>query len=181
MENVTGIILAGGKSSRMGTDKGLMDLNGMAMIEHVLNASNPVCTQITIVTNNPAYTVFGYELIEDEQLNYGPVIGILSGLRQSKTDKNLVLSCDVPYVTSELLIGLIQSSNNINAVVAKSANGMHPLIGVYNKNCIPIFEQAVKNKEHRLQSVLQQLTVQEMQVTDENQLRNLNTKQDLIS
>lgn len=179
MEPITGIILAGGKSSRMGTDKGLIRLNGKPMIQHILDPMAKICQRILIVTSNPMYGMFGFELVKDEAPDYGPVMGILSGLKQSDTDRNLVLSCDAPFVTFDLLKKLVLHSDNTDVIAAQSEKRIHPLIAVYNRSCLPVFEQAVIDNEHRLKTVLEQLKVEELIVENDEQLRNLNTQADL--
>lgn len=179
MEQITGIILAGGKSTRMGQDKGLMRLKGKPMIQHILDPMAKICQRILIVSGNPMYGMFGFELVKDEAPDYGPVMGILSGLRQSKTERNLVLSCDAPFVTFELMKQLVHLSDETDVVAAHSEKGIHPLIAVYNRSCIPIFEQAVANDEHRLRTVLEGLKVIELEVIEDRLLRNINTQVDL--
>ena len=179
MEAITGIILAGGKSSRMGTDKGLMHLSGKPMIQHILDPLTKVCKRIIIVTENPLYSMFGFDLVKDEAPNYGPVMGILSGLKQSTTERNVVLSCDAPFVTLELLKQLMLLSDEADVVAAVSEKGIHPLIAVYNKSCIPVFEEEVRNDEHRLRTILKKLDLHKFKIEDEQLVRNLNTQADL--
>ncbi len=179
MAGITGIILAGGKSSRMGQDKGLMPLNGKPMIQHIIDPMAKICGRILIVTSNPMYGMFGFELVADEAPDYGPVMGILSGLRQSKTERNLVLSCDTPYVTFNLLKELVLKADDAEVVVANSGQEIHPLIATYNISCIPTFAKAVAEDEHRLQTVLTKLKVEKIRVENESDLKNINTQDDL--
>ena len=179
MKPITGIILAGGKSSRMGTDKGLMFYQGRPMTQHILDPMAKICQRILIVTSNPMYGMFGFELVKDEQPDYGPVMGVLSGLRRSETDLNLVLSCDAPFVGFDLMKELVLNSDNTDVVAATSSKGIHPLVAVYYRRCIPVFEQAVVKDEHRLRAVLSELKVTEKKVEKEELVRNLNTKEDL--
>lgn len=179
MDEVTGIILAGGKSTRMGTDKGLMLFEGQPMIQHIIEPMAKVCSRIIIVTTNSYYRIFGCDLIKDEQPNYGPVMGVLSGLKGSKTELNLILSCDTPNVGIDLMKALLNTTGNSDIVAASSSTGIHPLIGVYNRKCLPTFERAVAEKEHRLQSVLEKLSVKTLTVEDEDLVKNMNRKEDL--
>lgn len=178
---ITGIVLAGGKSTRMGTDKGLIRLNGKPMVQHVLDPLARVCHRILVVSGNPMYGMFGFELVKDETPEFGPVMGILSGLRQSKTERNLILSCDAPFITLNLLKQLVLLSDDADVVAASSDKGIHPLIAVYKRSCIPVFEQAVADGEHRLRTVLEQLKVEELKVENDELVRNMNTQADLRS
>lgn len=178
---VTGIILAGGKSSRMGQDKGLMRFRGRPMVQHVIDAAAMVCNTFLVVTDHPMYTMFGFATVTDEVKGFGPVAGILSGLRRSSTERNLVLSCDVPFVTPALLKELVTCPADADVIVAEGADArIHPLIAVYSKRCIPAFEQAIAADEHRLRNVLEQLRVHRVRFGEgmEIQLRNLNSVAD---
>lgn len=179
MEAITGIILAGGKSTRMGTDKGLMPFRGKPMIQHIIDPMAKICQRILLVTGNPMYGMFGFELVKDEQPDYGPVMGILSGLRQSGTDRNIILSCDAPFVGFELMKELVLRSDEANVIAASSSEGIHPLIAVYNRNCLPVFELAVARDEHRLRTVLEELKVEELIVKSEALVINVNAIEDL--
>lgn len=179
MEPITGIILAGGKSSRMGTDKGLMPFRGKPMIQHIIDPMAKICQRIFIVTSNSMYGMFGFELVQDEQPDYGPVMGVLSGLKKSETDLNLVMSCDAPFVGFDLMKELVLKSGEADLVSASSSKGIHPLIAVYRRICLPVFEQAVEEDEHRLRSVIQKLSVEELSVEREELVRNINAQEDL--
>lgn len=179
---VTGIILAGGKSARMGQDKGLMRFLGRPMVQHVIDAAAMVCNTFLVVTDHPMYTMFGFATVTDEVKGFGPVAGILSGLRRSSTERNLVLSCDVPFVTPALLKELVTCPADADVIVAEGADGrIHPLIAIYSKRCILAFEQAIAADEHRLRNVLKQLRVHRVWFGEgmESQLRNVNTMKDL--
>lgn len=180
MEPITGIILAGGKSSRMGTDKGLMPFRGKPMIQHIIDPMAKICQRILIVTSNPMYGMFGFELVKDEQPDYGPVMGVLSGLKESETSLNLVMSCDAPFVSFDLMKELVLKSGEADIVAASSSEGIHPLIALYHKNCLPVFEQAVAEDEHRLRTVIEKLKVEKLSVLNERLVRNINQPGDIV-
>lgn len=181
---VTGIILAGGKSSRMGQDKGLMRFCGRPMVQHVIDAAAMVCNTFILVTDHPMYTMFGFPTVADEVRGFGPVAGILSGLRRSSTERNLVLSCDVPFITPALLKELVTCPADADVIVAEGADGrIHPLIAIYTKRCIPALEQAINADEHRLRNVLEKLRVHRVRFGEEaeSQLRNINSMKDFAN
>lgn len=178
-EETTGIILSGGKSTRMGADKGLMNYRGKPMIEYILALMSEACTRILIVSSNEEYTQFGHQLVEDEVPDYGPVMGILSGLRRSNTELNLILSCDTPNVTQALMEQLKDGIQDHDIAAAISSTGIHPLIAVYHKRTMSTFEQAVRAGEHRLRSVISKLNVVEVEVENELIVKNLNRPEDL--
>ena len=129
---LTGIILAGGKSSRMGEDKGLMSFKGKAMIQHIIDAVKPLVSTIVIIANNKDYEQFGYPVYEDIIKGKGPLAGIYTGLTHSKAEKNMVLSCDVPFVNGEILKLLIEACKDVDVAIPEKNNRTHQLIGVYD-------------------------------------------------
>ncbi len=99
-EEVTGIILSGGKSSRLGEEKGLALFNGKPLIQYAIDILKPVCDKIIISANNQLdeYAKFGFEIVEDQVKGIGPMAGLIAGLNKSVTRYNFVLSCDTPFV-----------------------------------------------------------------------------------
>ena len=121
-KHITGIILAGGKSSRMGTDKGFVLYKNKSFVQHIIEALQPLVTEIIIVSNNPDYDVFGIKRVNDIIENAGPLAGVYTGLHYSETENNLVISCDVPLINSETLTLLIDGVDD-----KKDVNGMEHL------------------------------------------------------
>src|ERR1035437_7677768 len=98
--NLNGYILAGGKSSRMGTDKGLLVFNKKTIIQHVIAQLKPVVKEVIIVSNNRDYEKFGVKVIADIIKNIGPAGGIHAALSHSNTNHNFIVSCDMPFITA---------------------------------------------------------------------------------
>jgi len=133
-KHITGIILAGGKSSRMGTDKGFVIYKNKAFIQHIIEAINPLVDEIIIVSNNPDYDIFRLKRIDDIIENAGPLAGVYSGLYHTTTENNLVVSCDVPMINSETLSLLINEIDETSDVVQLESQGKTmPLIAAYKK------------------------------------------------
>ncbi len=109
---LTGIVLAGGKSSRMGTDKGLLDFRGKKLVQHPLDLLGPYCHEIFISTNNRDYSLFGFPLIKDTLRGKGPVAGLITALGASSGDWNLVVGCDMPFLQPEFIDLLISSAGD---------------------------------------------------------------------
>lgn len=178
---VGAIILAGGKSSRMGVDKGLMLLNEKPMVQHVIDAVKLVAAELIIVANNEEYKQLGYKVIPDEIENAGPLAGICAGLKQVSFHYNFVLSCDVPFVTKEMLSLLKQEVVGYDAAIFEKADNLHPLIGIYSKNCLPAFEAALNNKERRLKTVLHHVNLKKIDgaLFNDRFFKNINSRLDL--
>ena len=176
------IILAGGKSSRMGRDKGLIEVGGQPIIQYVINNCLPVSEDITIVSNQPEYSVFGFPVIEDEFKELGPLAGLYTGLNQSRHDCNVVLSCDTPLVNTKLLQKLNDNlTGDLDAVISKHSDKTHPLIGVYHKRLAPIIHRALLNGERRMMWLIDQVNSKEVNCNlfSPEMFLNLNTPSDL--
>jgi molybdopterin-guanine dinucleotide biosynthesis protein A len=177
--NITGIILAGGKSTRMGTDKGFLKLNKNPFVQYSIEALKPLVSNIIIVSNNPDYDVFGVERIEDIIENSGPVAGIYSGLEASLTEYNLILSCDIPLITSEILQKLIDSADDAFDIIQLESNGKSmPLIALYNKQVAKTFYNVLQLNERRLRIAVNHCKVKTI-VLEKHQIKhtmNVNTQ-----
>ena len=99
---ISGFILAGGKSSRMGTDKVLLVFQEKPLIKHMIGLIRSMCDMVAISGQNSDYTSFGIELVPDLNSDCGPIAGIFSALKYSVSDWNLFISVDVPFVNDEL-------------------------------------------------------------------------------
>ncbi len=151
---VTGIVLAGGKSSRMGTDKGLMLLNGKPMVAYVLEQLKPCVDHIIIVANKEEYKQFGYPVVPDLVDAVGPVGGIYTGLSASQTELNFFVSCDTPFVNSAAILQIIHHAQGTPICIATLEGQLQPLFGVYNKVCIPLFKESIQQEKFKLQSLV---------------------------
>lgn len=155
----TAIILAGGNSSRMGEDKGLMLVNGKPMIQHVIDVAKGVVEDIIIVSNNSEYEKFGYTVVVDEIKGKGPLGGIYTGLQHSKTQLSLVLSCDIPYVNASILNLLISHSEGYDITIPKKDDVTHQLLGVFSKRCLMTFKNAIDDDELKLITLFKKLNL----------------------
>jgi len=145
------IILSGGKSSRFGSDKGLVDFKGKALIEYAIKASCSFTKDIIISTNNNAYNRFGLPIIKDLYQNTGPLGGIYSALQASSHDLNLVLPCDTPYINKALIKILIDHYNHEEVLIFKTEDGKyHPLLGLYHKNLLPKMKKSLDQNHFKL-------------------------------
>jgi len=178
---LTGIILAGGKSSRMGEDKGLMLIDGQPMIQSVINILSPLVSDIIIVANNKLYEQFGYPVYEDLIKDQGPLAGIYTGLKFSKTIKNVVLSCDVPFINEDVLQLLIEECGNVDVVIPEKNNRTHQLIGVYDKSCVEVFKSELDNNQRKIKLALEKLNLKTIKADciDDKIFNNINSKNDI--
>jgi molybdenum cofactor guanylyltransferase len=145
LSNPGGIILAGGQSRRMGTDKGLLRLqpDGPRMVEIILAAVRPLVGSVVISRNKPAdYAFTGLPLVGDNFKDKGPLAGLEAGLAASSAEYNLVVACDMPWLEPKLLEYLLSQVEGYLAVVPLNEEGREePLCAVYSKECLPAIRQ----------------------------------------
>ena len=182
MEKYTGIILAGGKSQRMGTDKGLLPLKGKPFISHIYEAMKPIIgDNIVVVSSNVDYDALGYTRIEDLIADKGPVGGLYTALKQSKTKFNLVLSVDVPLVSTELLQWLVDKhEDSFMLTQVQVEEKASPLIGVYDRSMRILLGEHLAGNQLKLRGVINEVNHQTLTVPEKwsAQVQNINTEED---
>ena len=187
MNNLTGIILAGGRSSRMGNDKGFVKYAGKSMIEYSLEICRHLCDEILISTSNSRYAVYGYPLIEDEISGIGPLGGIYSALKQAGNNKTIVLPCDTPFLKQELIELLIENVNDADIIIPFTEElNMEPLCACYSKTVLSLMEKQIAEKDYKLQNLIEKASSKKIKIDEqyefytEKLFSNINTPNDLI-
>jgi molybdopterin-guanine dinucleotide biosynthesis protein A len=184
---ISGIILSGGKSTRMGQDKGLIKLNGKPMIQHVIDHIDPICDQILISANDKTYEDFGYPVCEDEINEIGPAGGIISCLKHSKNEQNIIISCDLPFASTQFIRTLLDMSGDYQITLPMSGPHYQPLCAVYSKEVYPVFMECVNKGIYSLKSIIKAFRIQVIRQEDIKgfdlsfQLRNINSPDDFTS
>ncbi len=180
---VTGFILAGGQSSRMGQDKGLLQLQGKALVQHTLEELKECVSEVVIIANKPEYDQFGLRVVADIVPQAGPVGGIYTALENSATDLNFIVSCDMPFITRQAVQCMLDQASGA-AVTVPTVNGlMQPLFGVYHRSCLPQVRWHVEHGKLRLTALIKDLDHQVVELEkllphSEQLFQNLNTPQD---
>jgi len=154
MEKIGGIILAGGKSSRMGQDKALMKIGDKTLIEYVYEIINTFTSEILISSNTNDYSFLNCEIIPDIYQNIGPMAGIHASLKNSKYDKNIVISCDTPFISKKIILELIKASSSYDITISRNNKFIEPLIGIYNKNILEYLDNAISNNKYSIQKFI---------------------------
>lgn len=181
---VTGVILAGGKSSRMGRDKGLIPLKDKPMIRYGLEALSTLTKSVVISTDNSDYRQFGYPLVSDQIRHIGPMGGLHAVLQAVSTPYILALSVDMPFISSTILQQLVQYCNTgMDAIVARFLAKIEPLCGVYSVSIHPVISEQIKAGDYSLQHLLQRIRTKYVDF-DTNRLEvnpflNINTPDEL--
>ena len=183
---LTGIILSGGKSSRMGKDKGFVELNNKPLISYSIKVLSPICNQIIIGANSDNYKHFGYPVIGDEIKDIGPIGGIYSCLRSSKTNNNFILSCDMPLISAELIKYILSQREGFDVVIPVFKNFREPLCAYYHKSIITGLFNAIETNRYKIQDIIKSFRTKFLPITkdlpfyQENLFDNMNSQPDLL-
>ena len=148
--DITGIVLAGGKSSRLGREKALERIGGKRLIKRVVDTLVPISYEVLVVTSNEQF-----ENISSLDLKARTIIdiypgkaafgGIYTGLMGASTQFGLVVACDMPFLNSDLLSYLIQIASGFDIVIPKVKGKIEPLHAVYSRNCLANIKQLIEN------------------------------------
>lgn len=152
---ISGIILAGGRSYRMGRNKALMDLDGLTLIERVARVLSGVCQEIIIAGGNSAeLEQLGYPLVPDIHPGCGPLSGIHAGLMAARNRYSFVSACDTPFLDERLISKIISLADGYDAVILKHGDYFEPLSSLYSKDFIKAAETSVKNGVYKVTAAL---------------------------
>jgi len=139
--NITGVILAGGKSSRMGTNKALLKINGKSLIEQIAELLKSLFPDVVVITNSPEeYAFLNLPLFQDVYKLRGPMGGIHSALFNSVTENIFIVPCDAPFINKEIIEKIISTSSQYKIKICHAAGFLQPLTGVYSKEHLNEFE-----------------------------------------
>lgn len=190
IKDITGAILCGGKSLRMQTNKALLELGNKSVIEIILNEMKKVFDEVIISTNDfDDFSFLNLPIIKDIRVNRGPLGGVYSALKESKTEKNFITTCDLPLINHQLINHLI-SINSRKEIIIPTIKGIpERLFGIYNKSVIKKIEEifilsesdeSIKGSVYELH---QRVSVELVEIAhlpfySENMFLNMNTPDD---
>lgn len=157
---VTAVILAGGASSRMGSNKALLPYQGGRFIEAIYRQMSRLFEEVILVTNSPdQYGFLPCRKVTDLVPGMGPLAGIHSGLYHSSNPRIFVAACDMPYLHDGLVKHLATGSWECDVVLPESDRGVEPLHAVYGKGALEAIEEALHEGKRRIVSFFHQVRV----------------------
>ena len=157
---MTSIVLAGGKSSRLGRDKALEKIGGEYLIERVIGSLSQLGDDIIVVTAAPnQLSKLNVEKVLDTYPRTGAKVGLCTGLNASLSFYSLVVACDMPFLNINLLRHLLDSASGFDAVIPKIGDKIEPLHAVYSKNCIPILEEQIGKDRLKISDLFSEINV----------------------
>ena len=175
-------VLVGGRSSRMGSDKARADSGGRAMALRVAAAAACVCESVSLVGDPIIYRDLGLPVIPDRFAGQGPLAGIEAALAASKCVRNLIIACDMPAISENLLEELFSTDGD--CVLPRHPDGkLEPLCAVYQRRCHSVVRDALDAGVRRVTDVLrlfetQGLAIRYVRVSNPSEFANLNTPED---
>lgn len=155
-------IQAGGQSSRMGQDKGLIQFGEMPLVEYIYHQVSGMGSDVFIVSNHPTgYLQFGLPVYEDIYKDIGALGGIYTVLSHSKTEKVLIIACDMPFVNTDILNYLLSFAPLYDVVVPRidPKGFVEPFKAVYSKSCLWAIEKSIKANKRRVISFFDEVSV----------------------
>jgi molybdopterin-guanine dinucleotide biosynthesis protein A len=196
MEKASGIILAGGKNTRIGKNKAFIQLpTGVTILQNTLNVLQKIFPEIIIVTNQKeAYLKYNVQanacpsgqVVEDLIKESGPIGGIFTGLCHSTSKRNFVVACDMPFVNPAVIRLLLDEGESHDVVIPEINGEVEPLCAVYSKNCIPVMFEHLQKQNLKMRQVLSKLQVKKIGTEEIDRLDpghlsffNINTEEDL--
>jgi len=187
MPDVSGIVLAGGQSRRLGTDKAFVKVGGVALIERVTDRIRQICDDVTIVTNDPErYRYLGLPLVGDLWPGMGALGGIYSGLASIRHERGLVVGCDMPFLDLGLLRYMMLLSADYDVVIPRLDGLLEPLHAIYSRRCLGPIADLLRAGDRRIVDFFDQVRVRyvepaEAAIFDPQGLSyfNVNTPEDL--
>jgi molybdenum cofactor guanylyltransferase len=155
VRDLTGFILAGGKSTRMGEDKAFIELNGKFLLDHAMRRLKVFECDIFLVGDRARLNAFG-RVIEDRFTNAGPLSGIHRALERTDTELNVITAVDVPLVPAAFLQKLVAKARSLDSeiVLPKTAGGYQPLCAVYKKEFFGVVDSALKAGRRKIDEVI---------------------------
>ena len=185
-DGVTGVLLAGGNSSRMGRNKALMTLAGRRLVDRVLAVLSSVLDDLLMVTNSPElYADLGVRMVPDVVAGKGALGGIHSALHHAAAPHCLVVACDMPFLNADFLRYIVDQRAAYDVVVPIADGRPQPLHAVYGKACLqPIARRLESDRLHVVGFFpdvrVREVTAQELAAFDPEGLsfRNLNTPEE---
>lgn len=183
ISDLTGVLLAGGKSRRMGQDKAHIELNGGTMFERALALLQQFCARTIIAGDRPDLERPNLPSLPD--LYPGSALGgLYTGLKASTTEWILVAPCDMPYPDKRIVERMLENRDGFDAVVPRTPAGYEPVFALYNKNCLPQMESMLRQHQFRIYDFYQSIKIRYLDPHElpegwEQALININTPEEL--
>jgi len=184
-DDVTGVILAGGRSSRMGRDKAMLKIGEETLFDRILGIMQPLFPQIIIAGDRPDLVRPGVSCYPDHYPG-SALGGLYTGLFTAQTDTIFVSSCDMPFPAPDIIRIILSLREGHDVVVPVTPSGFEPLFALYHKNCLPVIRDMLERKEYCVFDFYPLMRVRYLSVAELPQdwqwsLMNVNTPEEFNS
>ena len=189
VSDLAAFVLAGGQSTRMGSDKAFVELNGQTLLLRALALVTAITPQVGIVGDRKKFSAFA-PVVEDVYPEHGPLGGVHAALSSSKAELNLVLAVDLPFVELKFLDYLIAQARDCDATVTvpRTGGGWQPLCAMYRRGFADVAEPALIAGNNKIDLLFAKVKIRVLEHTEllqsgfaDSMFRNLNTPQELES
>ena len=160
IRGITGFILAGGKSTRYGSNKAMAEVDGQRLIERVVTVVESVFEHLVLITNTPEeYAYLHIPMIQDIIKGLGPLGGIYTGLENLSDDAGFFVACDMPFLNAPLIRHMAQVRGQFDAVVPKIDWMLEPLHAIYTKGCLPALKALIDSQQYQIWRFFEKIAV----------------------
>jgi len=176
---LTGFVLAGGKSSRMGRDKALLFLRDRYLIQYPIQVLHHVTADVRIIGDPKKYDFLELPVIADCAESKGPLTGIYTALRVSGSSFNLIVGCDMPKISLRFLHLLLAKTGHAEVVIMKFDDGLvEPLCALYSQGCLPAIEENFRQHRYKISDLF---SIVEVEYVLESEIRKLGLTRDIFT
>lgn len=161
IHNVTGVILAGGRSSRFGSNKALVQFDGTPLIQRIADLMSSLFPECLLVTNTPGeYDFLAWPMTHDRYRGYGPLAGIHAALLQISTPRAFIVACDMPNLSPALIRYMCAiKGDEYDVIMPWLERGQEPLFGLYHKRSLAVINACLQQKDCQILRALEHLQV----------------------
>ena len=189
-KDITGIILAGGKNSRMGDNKAFLKIDGIRLIDNILSVYQRIFSEIFIATNDPLlYIQFPkINIVTDIYKGKGSLGGIYTGLFYAKYDYSFIAACDMPYLNADFILFMIDQIDRHDIIVPELPEGFQSLHAIYSRHCLPAINKMILEDRLKISGLYKEMRL--LKITedkikpfniDRRLFFNINTPEDFNS
>ena len=183
--NITAVILAGGKNTRIQQEKSLIKIQGNHLIDQQVKLLDSIFENIIISTSKAAIInkFPALQTVEDEYIDCGPLGGIQAAMKLAQTEAVFVFACDMPYLDTNVILRQIDAyrNSNVDIMVPKHEEGIEPLHAIYSRTNLPFLEECLKNGRYSVRSFYARSNAGYLDFEKKyiNNFYNINTQRDL--
>jgi molybdopterin-guanine dinucleotide biosynthesis protein A len=170
--DVTGIILAGGESRRMGTDKALIRLSGKTLIEQTAHIFKKLFAETIIISKDPGrFKMAGCRELPDASDERGAMVGLLTALESSETEFIFTAACDMPFLNDQIISLIVNKGRPFDVALPCSGGHTHPLHALYSKRCLKAMAESLARGEKSLKRFIKSLPHDRVRLILEEEMR----------